>query len=85
MAGAGREDGGGRRLVGAAAHQAGVGARAGGQTQRIEDDRLAGAGLAGERGQARPERQVEALDQDDIADAEANQHGRRMTAELALA
>ena len=46
--------------LGAAAHQAGVGARAGGEAERVEDDRLAGAGLAGERGQARPERQVEA-------------------------
>ena len=60
-------------LLGAGAHQAGVGARARGQAQCVQDDRLARAGFAGKRGQARPERQVEGLDQNDVADSEPDQ------------
>ena len=53
-----------------------------GQAQGVQDDRLARPGLAGQRGQARPEGQVQGLDQHDVADAQADQHGRkRMTAE----
>jgi hypothetical protein len=45
------------------------------QAQRVEDDRLAGAGLAGEHGKTRGELQIEALDQDDVADGQAQEHG----------
>jgi hypothetical protein len=44
------------------------------QRQRVEQDGLAGAGLAGERGQAAIERDVELVDQHDIADGERAKH-----------
>ncbi len=69
MVGRQGEDGGDHGLARPVAHQGGVGSRAQGQAQRIQDDRLAGPRLAGERGQARPERQVQAFDQDDVANA----------------
>ena len=47
------EGGGHLPLLGAVAHQRGVAARAERQREGIEQDRLAGAGLAGEHGQAR--------------------------------
>ena len=78
MAGPGREDGGGGSLVGATADEAGVGAAADGQSQSVEDDRLADAGLTGEGRQAGPERQVEPFDEDNVASAEADQHGPRV-------
>ena len=65
-----------RALLGAGAHEAAVAAAAQGQAQRIQDDRLAGAGLAGEHGQAAGEAELEALDQHDVADREAFQHRR---------
>ena len=60
-----------RRLRLAGAHQAAVGARAEREAERVEQDRLAGAGLAGQHAEARPEFEVERLDQDDVADREA--------------
>ena len=44
--------------------------------KRVQDDRLASARLTGERGQSRPRRQVQALDQHHVADGKADQHGR---------
>ncbi len=55
-------------------HQAGVPARPERQREGIEQDRLAGPGLAGEHREARSELDVEALDQDDVADRESDQH-----------
>ena len=55
-------------LLGALAHQAGLSARAQRQRKRIEQDRLSGAGLAGQRGKAGAEIDVQAIDQDYIAD-----------------
>ena len=46
------------------------------QAQRVEQDRFAGAGLAREHAQAGPERQVEPVDQHQIANGKAEQHGR---------
>ena len=63
-------------LLGAGAHQAAVAAAAECQAQRVEDDRLAGAGLAGEHGQAAGEAELQAVDQHDVADREALQHRR---------
>ena len=68
------ELGGDAGLGGAAAQQAGIGARAQRQAQSIEQDRFAGAGLAGQHAQARREGEIEAVDQDDVADGEAEQH-----------
>ena len=75
-----REDGGGGRLRTAPADQARLGPRARGQAQGVQDDGLARAGLAGKRGQAGPDRKIQRLDQDDVANAKADQHGARMAA-----
>ena len=68
---------GGRHLplLGAVAHQRGVAARAERQREGIEQDRLAGAGLAGEHGQPVGEIDVEPIDQDDVADRKPGKHG----------
>ncbi len=69
-------------LLGALAHHGGVAARAERQRESIEQDRFAGAGLAGERGKAGPEIDVQAIDQDDVADGKASKHDvRRRTTE----
>ena len=62
-------------LLGALAHHGGVAARAERQRESIEQDRFAGAGLAGQRGEAGPEIDVQAIDQDDVADGKASEHG----------
>ena len=63
-------------LFGALAHQRHIAARAERQGKSIEQYRLAGAGLAGERGKTGPEIDVQPFDQDDVADREARQHGQ---------
>ena len=63
-------------LLGAGADQGPVGASAQCQAQRIQDDRLAGTGLASEHGQAAGKAELEPLDQDDVMDREALQHRR---------
>ena len=63
-------------LLGALAHQRGVAARAERQREGIEQDRLAGAGLAGQHGKARREIDVEPVDQNDVSDRKPGQHGR---------
>ena len=45
------------------------------QRQRVEQDRLAGAGLAGEHGEAAIELEVERFDDDEIPDRQQAQHG----------
>ena len=52
------------------AHQGLVAARAERQRKGVEQNRLAGAGLAGEHGKAVGEIDVEPVDQDDIADGQ---------------
>ena len=42
----------------------------------IEEDRLAGAGLAGEHTEAGPERELEAFDQGDVLEAQSGEHPR---------
>ena len=61
-------------LFGALAHQRRVAARAERQRKGVEQDRFAGAGLAGERGKAGAEIDVQPIDQDDVADGKASQH-----------
>ena len=63
-----REFGDDRGLLGPRAHQARIGPLAERQPERIEQDRLAGAGLAGQHAQPGTERQGQAVDQDDVAD-----------------
>ena len=73
-----REFGADRRLLGAGPHQPGLGAAAERQAQRVEQDRLAGAGLAGQHAQPRPKRQAQPVDQHDVANGEAEQHAARV-------
>ena len=61
-------------LLGALAHQGGVAAGAQRQREGVEQDRLAGAGLAGQHGKARREIDVEPVDQNDVSDRESGQH-----------
>ena len=62
-------------LLGALAHQRGVAARAERQRKGIEQDRLAGAGLAGEHRQAGRKIDIQPVDQDDVADRKPCEHG----------
>ena len=59
----------------ALAHQGLVAAGAQSQGEGVEQDRLAGAGLAGEHGKPRGEIDVEPVDQDDVADRKSGKHG----------
>ena len=68
------EDGGHLTLLGALAHQRGVAAGAERQGEGIEQDRFAGAGLAGQHRETGPEIDVQPIDQDDIADGKADEH-----------
>ncbi len=64
-------------LLGALAHQSGVAARTERERKRVEQDRFAGAGLTGKRGKAGAEVDVQAIDQNDIANGEAGEHDDR--------
>ena len=55
-------------LARAAAYQRSVAAPANSEREGVEQDRLAGAGLAGQHRQALAEFEVEFVDQDDVAD-----------------
>ena len=57
------------------ADQAKVSPTAKREAKRIKKDRLAGACLAGEHGQATIEGQRQPLDQNDVGDRQAVQHG----------
>jgi hypothetical protein len=61
-------------LLGALPHQARVAAAPERQRERIEQDRLAGAGLAGQHRQPGRIVDVEPFDQDDVADGQAGEH-----------
>ena len=56
-------------LFGTLAHHVGIAALAQRECQRVNQDRLAGAGLAGEHREAALELEFEALDDHKIADA----------------
>jgi hypothetical protein len=71
------EGGGGHGLGRAAPHEARLGARAGRQPQGVEDDGLARPRLAGERGQAWADGEVQGLDQHHVPDRQTDQHGRQ--------
>jgi hypothetical protein len=59
-------------LRGASPDKRGIAARAKGERKRIEQDRLAGTGLAGKRAQAVPEFEIEFVDQYDVADRQGD-------------
>ena len=69
---------GGRHLalLGPVAHQRGVAAGAERQRKGVEQDGFAGAGLAGQHGKTGRDVEIEAVDQNDVADREAGQHDR---------
>ena len=67
--------GGDRRHGCARANQAAIGAKAQRQAERVEQDRLARAGLSGEHAEPGLEVELEALDEHDIPDFEVAQHG----------
>jgi hypothetical protein len=56
------------------AHERAVAARAKRQGECVEQNRFAGAGLAGKNGEAAAKRKIELIDQDNVADGEVNQH-----------
>ena len=68
----GDDVGAGRALT----HHAGIAAAAQRELQRVDEDGLAGAGLAGEHGEARPELEFERVDDDEVPQAQGKQHGR---------
>ena len=65
-------------LLGALAHQRRLAARAEREREGIEQDRFAGAGLAGQHRKAGAEIDVEPIDQDDVADGKPGEHGARV-------
>ena len=69
------EHGGDLALLDAVADQRLVAAPAQRQREGVEQDRLAGAGLAGEHGKAAGEIDVEPVDQHDVADGKPGKHG----------
>ncbi len=65
------EDGRHLPLLRAVAHQRGIAPPAERKRQGVEQDRLAGAGLAGEHGEPVGEIDVQPFDENDVADREA--------------
>ena len=55
-------------------HDAGVAAAAERELERVDEDRLAGAGLPAQHRQPRREVDLERVDDDEVADGEAMQH-----------
>src|SRR3546814_19637649 len=67
------EGGGDAGLLGAGPQQARIGPVAEREAEGIQPDRLTGAGLAGEDAEAATEGKVELLDDDDVANRQADQ------------
>ena len=68
------------------ADEAAVAAAAEGQREGVEEDGLAGPGLAGQDAEAVGEVQLQPVDQDDVADRKLDQHpGRSFTITMRLA
>ncbi len=61
-------------LFGALTHSAALRPAAHRKPQRIQQDRLAGPGFAGQRSQARPQRQARLVDQNEILNMQRDQH-----------
>src|ERR1700730_9864521 len=59
----------------AVADQAAVASGAKRQRKRIEKNRFAGAGLAGQNGKSTVEFEIELVDQNDVADGQLDKHG----------
>ena len=69
-------------LGGARPHHAGTGPAAQHELERLDHQRLAGAGLAGQRRHARAEGQREVLDHPEVADVQVGQHGAALARSL---
>jgi hypothetical protein len=69
------EFGGQFGAFGAVTDHAAVGAQAGQQAERVHEQRLAGAGFAGNDGEAASEIQFRAADDGEILDGEMSEHG----------
>ena len=82
MIGGDVEDGRHLPLRRAVPNQRGIAARAQRQRERIEQDGLAGTGLAGQHGEAGREVDIQLLDQDDIADRQPGEHGDALLSAL---
>ncbi len=76
MVGDNRELGADAGLPGARAEQLQIGAAAEGEAEGIQQDRLAGAGLAGQHGEAGIDLEIQAVDEDDVANRQVQQHRR---------
>ena len=74
MTGGREETCGDRGLLGAAADQPDIGARAEREAEAVEQDGLARAGFAGEHGKAGTEAEIQLVDQHHIADGQCCQH-----------
>ena len=64
------------RLVGTGAYHAAVGAIAQRQAERVEHDRLAGTGFAGDDAHAAAQFQIQLIDDGVVANGQMDQHGR---------
>ena len=73
--GGGRKIGGDVGLGRAFAHHAGIAPAAQGQCQRIDQDRFAGPGFAGEDGKACGKFQFDRIDDNEITDGQGAEHG----------
>src|SRR6185369_11734151 len=67
-----------RGLIGVAADEIGGAARSAQQAQSLQDNALAGTGLAGEDVEAGVERQRQVVDDGEVADPQLTQHGGRV-------
>jgi len=63
-------------LLRAVTHQPGIAAPAERQCEGVKQNRFAGAGFAGQYGQALCEFDIEPFDQDDVTDRKTGQHAR---------
>ena len=63
-----------QRVGEAGADELGPGALAEDRAERVDDDRLARAGLTGERVEARPELEPQPVDDREVADGQFQQH-----------
>jgi hypothetical protein len=69
------EHGGNLALLDALSDERLISAATQGQSEGIEQDRLAGAGFTGQHGKPVGEIDIEAVDQHDVADRESGEHG----------
>ena len=74
-----RERGGDFGALGAVPHDFGACATARREQQRIDEDGFAGAGFAGQHGEAGGELQLGGVDDGEIADLDMQQHGARQS------